>query len=82
MAVPSGNQLTGEIPKELGSLANLQGLWLWGNQLTGEIPPELGGLSNLQRLYLSGNQLTGEIPKELGSLVQPTCNGWFFPATS
>ena len=39
--------LNGRIPKELGSLANLQGLSLWGNQLTGEIPPELGGLSNL-----------------------------------
>ena len=39
--------LNGRIPKELGSLANLQGLSLNNNQLTGEIPPELGGLSNL-----------------------------------
>ena len=62
-------KLTGEIPKELGSLANLQRLWLWDNQLTGEIPPELGGLFNLQDLWLGDNQLTGEIPKELGSLA-------------
>ena len=48
-----GMGLNGRIPKELGSLANLQRLWLWGNQLTGEIPPELGGLSNLTELYLS-----------------------------
>ena len=36
------NQLTGEIPPELGRLSNLTGLFLHGNQLTGEIPPELG----------------------------------------
>ena len=60
--------LTGEIPKELGSLANLQELVLYNNQLTGEIPKELGGLTNLLDLDLGGNQLTGEIPKELGSL--------------
>ena len=61
--------LMGEIPKELGSLANLLFLDLSGNQLTGEIPAELGSLSNLQSLYLSNNQLTGEIPAELGSLA-------------
>ena len=49
-----GNQLTGEIPKELGSLANLLGLYLSKNQLTGEIPKELGILANLQELYLGG----------------------------
>ena len=64
-----GNQLTGEIPPELGGLSNLQGLWLWGNQLTGEIPPELGRLSNLTELFLDDNQLTGSIPKELGNLA-------------
>ena len=62
------NQLTGEIPPELGGLSNLKWLVLFGNQLTGEIPPELGGLSNLTLLYLGGNQLTGEIPPELGGL--------------
>ncbi len=35
------NQLTGEIPPELGNLANLINLDLERNQLTGEIPPEL-----------------------------------------
>ena len=60
--------LTGEIPKELGSLANLLFLDLSGNQLTGEIPKDLGSLANLESLSLWGNQLTGEIPAELGSL--------------
>ena len=62
--------MTGEIPTELGSLANLLGIChLWGNQLTGGIPTELGSLANLQHLSLSRNQLTGEIPAELGNLA-------------
>ena len=63
------NDLTGEIPPELGDLANLQELVLGDNDLTGEIPPELGNLTNLQRLYLSFNALTEEIPPELGDLA-------------
>ncbi|NJL06697.1 MAG: Two component regulator three Y domain protein, partial [Chloroflexaceae bacterium] len=37
----SFNELTGSIPPELGSLANLQDLDLSENQLSGSIPPEL-----------------------------------------
>ena len=70
-----GNNLTGEIPPELGDLSNLTWLGLDGNQLTGEIPPELGGLSNLTYLYLSSNRLTGEIPPELGRLSNLTWLG-------
>ena len=62
------NQLTGEIPPELGNLSNLRVMNLGYNQLTGEIPPELGRLSNLQGLYLDENQLSGGIPPELGNL--------------
>ena len=40
-----GNQLTGEIPAELGDLANLTELWLASNQLTGCIP---AGLRNIR----------------------------------
>ena len=63
------NQLTGEIPAELGDLSNLEVLTPYSNQLTGEIPAELGGLTNLVRLDLAANQLTGEIPAELGGLT-------------
>ncbi len=63
------NDLTGEIPPELGNLANLTRLYLYNNNLTGEIPPELGNLANLERLFLSFNGLTGEIPSELGGLA-------------
>ena len=63
------NQLSGEIPGELGSLVNLQYLLLSENQLSGEIPGELGDLTNLEWLGLSRNRLSGEIPAELGSLA-------------
>ena len=53
------NELSGEIPPELGSLANLSTLSLGGNQLTGELPPELGSLANLYYLELYKNELTG-----------------------
>ena len=66
--VLNGNELSGEIPAELGSLSNLLGLYLGGNDLSGEIPAELGSLSNLLGLGLSENDLSGEIPPELGSL--------------
>ena len=65
----SENELSGEIPPELGSLSNLQHLFLFRNELSGEIPPELGSLSNLQGLYLTDNELSGEIPPEMGSLA-------------
>ena len=63
------NNLTGTIPPELGSLANLYNLSLSTNNLTGTIPPELGSLANLENLYLSANKLVGAIPPELGGLA-------------
>ena len=62
------NRLSGEIPAELGSLANLERLSLESNDLRGRIPPELGNLASLEYLLLGSNRLTGEIPPELGSL--------------
>ena len=67
-----GNQLSGPIPPQLGSLTNLTDLVLWGNQLSGPIPPQLGSLTNLTDLDLFGNQLSGPIPPQLGSLTNLT----------
>ena len=64
----SNNQLTGEIPKEIGKLINLKLLKLGNNQLLGEIPKEIGKLINLKRLFLYNNQLSWEIPKEVQEL--------------
>ena len=59
------NQLTGEMPSELGSLSSLIWLHLSRNQLSGEIPPELGNLSNLEWLSLVENELSGCVPSGL-----------------
>ena len=64
------NNLTGEIPPELGDLARLQQLDLKYNSLTGSIPPELGNLGQLRRLDFSHTGLRGSIPGELGDLSE------------
>ena len=64
-----GNELSGEIPPELGNLANLTSLYIQHTQLSGGIPPELGNLANLKHLHLIWNELSGEIPPELGNLA-------------
>ena len=71
------NRLSGEIPAELGSLANLRWLVLYQNQLGGAIPAELGGLANLEGLELHSNQLRGETGG-----ASPTWRGWSSPKTS
>ena len=60
--------LTGRIPAELGSLTNLEVLYLHRNQLTGPIPSALSTLTNLEVLALLANELTGPIPAALGNL--------------
>ena len=66
----SERQLTGEIPPELGRLAELETLNLSSNELVGNIPGELGRLGNLENLTLSENVLSGKIPAELGNLSE------------
>ena len=63
------NQLSGEMPAELGNLLSLERLDLGGNQLSGELPAELGSLLSLAESDLANNQLSGELPAELGSLL-------------
>ncbi|RDY09441.1 putative inactive leucine-rich repeat receptor kinase XIAO, partial [Mucuna pruriens] len=61
----SSNNLTGEIPKEIGYLVGLVSLNLSRNNLSGEIPSEIGNLSSLDSLDLSNNHLSGRIPYSL-----------------
>ena len=64
----SSNQLTGEIPLEIGRLDRLTSLYLNDNQLTGFIPFELGNLTNLNSLRLNDNQLSGWFPSTMCNL--------------
>lgn len=61
----SCNNLTGEIPFELGNLNNIQVLNLSHNSLTGPIPPTFSNLKDIESLDLSYNNLNGEIPRQL-----------------
>ncbi|KAA8535563.1 hypothetical protein F0562_030551 [Nyssa sinensis] len=63
--VASGCQIRGPIPREIGSLKNLNFLQLSNNNVNGSIPSSIGGLESLQRLYLDGNKIEGLIPDEI-----------------
>ena len=64
------NNLVGQLPKSIGTLAKLDSLSLPENELTGPIPPELGQLKELSFMWLSWNDLYGEIPVELAQMTQ------------
>ncbi|RDY01622.1 putative inactive leucine-rich repeat receptor kinase XIAO, partial [Mucuna pruriens] len=64
----SSNNLTGEIPKEIGYLVGLVSLNLSRNNLSGEIPSEIGNLSSLDSLDLSNNHFSGIIPYSLSQI--------------
>ncbi|KAJ3238651.1 hypothetical protein HDU78_003395 [Chytriomyces hyalinus] len=67
----AARELTGIIPRALGSLQKLTYLNLSGNHLHGTIPSDLGNLTSLIELDLSSNAfIGGGIPKELGNLVR------------
>ena len=63
------NGLTGQLPPELGDLANLVHLVVWTNKLTGGLPQELTKLGNLINLSVGNNLLAGEIPPWLSSMT-------------
>ncbi|CAK9143314.1 unnamed protein product [Ilex paraguariensis] len=65
----SSNNLSGELPREITSLAKLGTLNLSMNQMTGNIPLDIGRLEWLETLDLSRNQLSGPIPPSMASLT-------------
>ena len=52
-----GNNLTGEIPTELGNLTNLEELRLYNNQLSGALPQSLTGLTKLREFFFNNTEL-------------------------
>ena len=64
----SSNQLTGDIPEEIGNLIALVSLNLSSNNLTGEITSKIGRLTSLDSLDLSRNHFFGPIPTSLAQI--------------
>ncbi|KAL3504912.1 hypothetical protein ACH5RR_034753 [Cinchona calisaya] len=64
----SMNQLTGEIPSQLGKLTALYSLNLSFNFLTGHIPKSFSTMEKIESLDLSHNNLVGSIPPEIFQL--------------
>ncbi|KAI3685923.1 hypothetical protein L1987_79592 [Smallanthus sonchifolius] len=59
------NELTGEIPPEIGDFKQLVNLSLYRNQLTGRLPQQLGSWSDFNFIDVSENFLTGQIPPNM-----------------
>ncbi|GFS41732.1 receptor like protein 56 [Actinidia rufa] len=64
----SCNQLTGEIPSEIGNLSNIHALNLSHNNFIGPIPTTFSNLRQVESLDLSYNNLNGQIPSQLNAL--------------
>ena len=63
----SGNQLSGELPTEIGQFVKCNTLNLVDNNIVGSLPNEIGLLQKLRALRLYNNKITGTIPTELGN---------------
>lgn len=59
------NNLSGEIPVEIGEFKKLEALSLYRNNLTGSIPQNIGSWSEFDYIDVSENFLTGKIPPEM-----------------
>ena len=64
------NQISGEIPVELGRLVGLTVLSMPLNQFDGIVPSTFRNFQNIQILDLSKNKLSGYIPPFIGNLSQ------------
>lgn len=62
----SGNQLSGDIPSEIGTMVNFSMLHLGFNSFSGKFPPQLGSIP-LMVLNMTRNNFSGEIPQEIGN---------------
>ncbi|KAA8542502.1 hypothetical protein F0562_023654 [Nyssa sinensis] len=63
----SGNQLSGEVPREIGKMKSFSMLHLGINRFYGTLPPEIA-LMPLVVLNVSRNQFSGAIPTQIGDI--------------
>ncbi|KAH9715423.1 Receptor-like protein 1 [Citrus sinensis] len=61
----SCNELTGNVPSEIGDLQKIRGLNLSHNCLSGSMPRSFSNLKMIESLDLSNNRLSGQIPAQL-----------------
>jgi Leucine-rich repeat (LRR) protein len=59
------NNLSGQVPTELGEFKKLVNLSLYSNRLTGPLPPKLGSWAEFNFIDVSDNFLTGPIPPDM-----------------
>ncbi|CAH2047226.1 unnamed protein product, partial [Thlaspi arvense] len=64
----SSNELSGEIPRELGEFERIRALNLSHNSLTGQVPKSFSNLTDIESIDLSFNALCGPIPPDLTKL--------------
>ncbi len=62
------NNISGQIPLEIGGMASLEDFRFGENSINGTIPSTISSASNLRRIFGEGNNLTGSLPTELFSL--------------
>nr|AMM42878.1 LRR-RLK [Vernicia fordii] len=82
----SGNQLSGEVPQDIGKMQSFSMLHFGSNKIYGKLPPQVGELP-LVVLNISKNGFSGEIPTQIGNLkclqnLDLSCNNFSgtFPA--
>jgi Leucine-rich repeat (LRR) protein len=64
----SGNDLSDDLPSELGFESRMRYLYLGGNAFTGPIPDSYAGMTLLTQFDAGNNRLSGLIPEWLGDL--------------
>ncbi|KAK9277856.1 hypothetical protein L1049_027413 [Liquidambar formosana] len=63
----SGNQFSGELPSQIGTMQNFTMLHLGVNAFNGKLPPGIGQMP-LVVLNLTKNEFSGQIPIEFGDI--------------
>ena len=61
------NNLTGELPKNLGSWSDFNFIDVSTNALTGAIPPDMCKRGTMQKLLMLENKFSGAIPASYAS---------------